>query len=484
MTAANQRTGLRRGLWTLCALGASVLVAATGFLFHLNLSTAGSLELLLVLLTALQLGFFEATVASVSAVLCLNFLFTEPVFRFTVADSRNWISLFTFEITALLVSGLSTKARLHSARAEEERIRAMQLYELSRAVLLLNQGKPIGPQMSALLLGALGIEDAGFWVRFEEGDAQPREGRVAEAHDAYLADKDSHCTETGMLFRVLRSGVSSIGGMALYDPKLDLARADAIASLAAIAFERAHAVRQENRAEVQRDAEQLRTAVLDGLAHGFKTPLTAIQAASSGLLAMGKLSSVQTELIALIDERATMLSQLTTRLLQTASLDVKLIRLHRSRICLGEVIDRVVREQEPEVRSRVRIHTTGGLKEDDVDVPMIELALQQLLDNAAKYSPVGSEIEIKVKQEDDETAMLVQNRSKAGWSLAPDDKLKIFERFYRGDSPDNRPPGTGLGLSVVKKTAEAHGGRVWAEALEGMTTFGFVVQRLRKEHRG
>ncbi len=468
------------------ALLASLLVAGACFLVHLNLSTAGSLELLLVLWIALRRGFPEATAASLGAVLCLNFLFTEPVFRFTVADPRNWVSLFTFEATALLVSGLSTKVRLHSARAEEERFKAMKLYDLSRAVLLLNQQKPIGPQLETLLRDVLGLQEAAFWVHFEDQPAEAADTPWARAgaYAIYLSGRDSDDPSTGVLGRVLRSGVSSIGGMVLRDPGLDTGRADAVASLAAIAFERARAVRQESRAELSRDAEQLRTAVLDGLAHGFKTPLTAIQTASSGLLAMGKLSPVQNELVSLIDERVTMLSQLTTRLLQTASLDVKQIRLHRSRASMADVIQRVVREQEEPVRLRTRVHVAKNLAEDDIDAPMIELALQQLLDNAQKYAAVDSAIDITVKQLQGETLVIVQNASKQGWSLTPEDRVKIFDRFYRGASTGYSPPGTGLGLSIVKKTAEAHGGRVWVEANEAITAFSFAIERLGKEHRG
>src|ERR1700722_17677845 len=89
----------------------AIVIAAIGFLFRVNLSTAGSLELILVLLVALRFGFVQATVVSVTAFWCLNFLFTAPLFTFVVADPQNWVSLFTFEAAALLVSGFSKKVR-------------------------------------------------------------------------------------------------------------------------------------------------------------------------------------------------------------------------------------------------------------------------------------------------------------------------------------------------------------------------------------
>ena len=128
-----------------------------------------------------------------------------------------------------------------------------------------------------------------------------------------------------------------MGGMTMRGWRIDPLAADAVASIAAISFARARAIQMENRAEVERDAERLRTAVLDGLAHGFKTPLTAIKTASSGLLAIDCLSATQLELVSIIDERATMLSQLTTGYckqplwrLRKFTCDV---RIHRLQIC-------------------------------------------------------------------------------------------------------------------------------------------------------
>ena len=105
-----------------------------------------------------------------------------------------------------------------------------------------------------------------------------------------------------------------------------------IASLAAIALERARSFEKESRAEAARQTEQLRTAVLDALAHAFKTPLTAIRTASSGLLEAGRLSADDLELAALIDEQAEHLNRLTTELLQMARIDAAEVRLQRERV--------------------------------------------------------------------------------------------------------------------------------------------------------
>lgn len=477
---------LRRFAMGLLLSASAIAIAATGFLVRVNLATASSLELFLVLLVALRLGFVQATMVSITAFLCLNFLFTAPVFTFIVADPQNWVSLFTFEATALLVSVLSTKVRLHAAQAEEQRARAEKLYALSRAVLLIDQRGSTSDQLSNLIRETFEVDDVQFWIAYDTTDfpreTEPRGNQPAYA--AYLEEKDSDDLIDCSSQRVLRVGTNIMGGMTMRGWKVDPLSADAIASIAATTFARTRSILLESRAEVERDAERLRGAVLDGLAHGFKTPLTAIRTASSGLLAIEHLSTTQLELVSIIDERANMLSQLTTRLLQTAALEAKEIRLRRSNTSIADLLQKVVRQQEQEVRGRIEIATPENLRNDQLDAPMIELALQQLVDNAAKYSAIGSPIPIVIRQIPSETMVVVQNATIRGSSIRLEERTRIFERFYRGTDAVHGPVGTGLGLSIVKKIAEAHGGRAWVECSDTETRFTLSIQRLEREKYG
>jgi two-component system, OmpR family, sensor histidine kinase KdpD len=465
----------------------AVVIAVVGFLLRVNLSTAGSLELILVLLIALRFGFVQATVVSVTAFWCLNFLFTAPLFTFVVADPQNWVSLFTFEAAALLVSGLSNKVRLHAAHAEEQRARAVKLYELSRAVLLIDQRGSTTDQLCGLIRETFDVHEVQFWTVDHTGELTPETSPAQanqQAYQTYLEERDSDDIIEGSSQRVLRMGTKIIGGMTMRGWRIDPLSADAVASIAAITFARIRASQLENRAEVERDAEKLRAAVLDGLAHGFKTPLTAIKTASSGLLAIEHLSATQLELVSIIDERATMLSQLTTRLLQTAALEAREVRVRRSNTSISDLVSNVVRQQEEGVRARIEVAFPGNLQSDQLDAPMIELALQQLVDNAARYSAVGTPIPIVIRQAPSETVVEVQNATINGSAIRLEERTRIFERFYRGIDAVHGPAGTGLGLSVVKKIAEVHGGRVWVECSDTATRFALSIQRYKKEKNG
>ena len=186
----------------------AIVIAAVGFLLRVNLSTAGSLELLLVLLVALRLGIFSSDRGFDRCIPELELLVTEPVFTFVVADPQNWVSLFTFEATALLVSGLSNKVRLHAAQAEEQRARAVKLYELSRAVLLIDQRGSTSDQLCGLISEIFEVEDVQFWMADDTTDA---DGTQSAAHETYLEEKDNDDLIACCSQRVLRLGTQHHG---------------------------------------------------------------------------------------------------------------------------------------------------------------------------------------------------------------------------------------------------------------------------------
>jgi two-component system sensor histidine kinase KdpD len=188
------------------------------------------------------------------------------------------------------------------------------------------------------------------------------------------------------------------------------------------------------------------------------------------------MTPIQTELVTLIDEQATMLARMTTRLLQTAALESRDIHLRRSRTSIRSLVEDLIGAQDDSIRSRLKLVAPSEGISIDVDAPMMESALLQLIDNAAKYSRVGETITVTIDQTEEETIVIVEN---VGPPIQAEERSRIFERFYRGEAAIHGPSGTGLGLSVAKKTAEAHGGRVWVESTEELTRFFFSVENYR-----
>jgi two-component system sensor histidine kinase KdpD len=263
-----------------------------------------------------------------------------------------------------------------------------------------------------------------------------------------------------------------MGALALRGTTMAPPVATALASLCATALERVRSFEREFRAEAARQSEQLRAAVLDALGHQFKTPVTTIWAASSGLLAAGGLSDVQTELLTVIDEQAKTLNDLASRLLSTAKLDSASFEPHRRPLLLSKEVNAVIQALAAPHGDRFRIAAATDETPVMADHKLIVVALMQLVDNAIKYSVPESPIDIWFGVGDAEASVTIRDH---GLVIKPDDRERIFERFYRGIATDHGPAGTGLGLSIVKRIVEAHHGRVWCESKTDGTEFSIAL---------
>jgi two-component system sensor histidine kinase KdpD len=458
----------------------AVLVVSLGsFQLHFTLPVTGFVLFLIIVVAALRLGFWQATVTSVMAVGCLDFFFTQPLYSLKT-DAAGLTALAAFESAALVVSRLSAQVQLQAHIANQQRNNMERLYDLARSVLLVNRHEPTGPQIAAFIQQAVGVDSVALFdsSTLQVCVAGTQEPAIEEAaRNAWLTDKNEDNLPGPVWSRVLRLGHKGTGAIALRADHLSPIVADAIASIAAIALERSRSLEKETRAEAARQSEQLRTAVLDALAHAFKTPLTTILAASSGLLEAGTLNAQEAELVTLIDDQSVVLNDLTTRLLQTARLEGAEIHLRREECSLGELIDEVVEPFRAQFGTRpARILVPDREVPISGDSHLIITALRQLVDNAIKYSDPGTAITISAagsgEPDDGEILISVHND---GPAIRPEDRERIFDRFYRSPGTEHRAAGTGLGLSITKKIAEAHQGRVWTASGEKGATFFFAL---------
>lgn len=463
------------------AAGAS-LITFVAYRCHFNLSSATSVQLLLVTAIALRWGFLEAGIVSLFSVACLDYFFTEPLFRFYMTDPHDWVALGAFESVALVVSSLSNQVSRHARASELHRSQLQKLYELSQSILLVDRQKPLEPQLASLLHSALRVDGLVLWNAYELRLCRSGECNVTDeqVRSIYFTESSGDDPATGFSMRVLRVGLRPIGSLVVCGHSLDAATINAAASLAAVAIERARSFSAETGAEAARQSEQLRAAVLDGLAHAFKSPLTTIRSSSSGLLAMNTLSGPEKRLVALIDQHATQLSDLSTRLLRTARLDSGELRLRREQIDLTRLIECCVEGSSHELRGHP-IDVRAGVRHSLVwvDRQLLQMALFQLLDNAAKYSSPGSSIVVDVEEEPAEMFISVRNE---GSFIPAEERDKVFQRFYRSPGSEHRAAGTGIGLSVVRRITEAHQGRTWVTSdPEHGTTFVLTLPRTARE---
>jgi two-component system sensor histidine kinase KdpD len=469
------QSAMRFAAYALAGSAAAFAAAYLGVRLHVNFSTTGFLDLLIVVLVARMSGFWEATVTSLAALTCLNYFFVPPVYSFYVADPQNWVALITFESTALLVSRLSFQMEKQARTAILERRRMEKLYELSRRTLLMNPQQSPGSQIVAQIRDVVQVDAVALFdaarARVDTAGADSPELEML-ARETYLQDRNVDQVDSMTWQRVLRPGARSIGAMVLRDINLSPLLADSIASLSAIALERARAFEKQSHAEAARQSEQLRTAVLDALAHAFKTPLTAIRTASSGLLEAGHLDSAQEELVTLIDEESDKLNALSTRLLQTARLEASETKLRKETILIPQLISEILTEHADQLGGHLaQVSITNQRCATYGDRELLRTAIMQFIDNAAKYSTPGSPIAIAVDDREGEILISVHNE---GSEVRPEDRERIFERFYRSPGSNHRAPGTGLGLSITREAAQVHQGRAWVKSEQGKGTTFFL----------
>ncbi len=467
-----------------CLAAAAILGLLTwvGFYLQANQLTISLFFLLVVVAVASFSGFWQASIASVLAVLLLDYYFEPPIFSFEVASPAIFLALATFEVTALAISRLHARELQVEREAAFQRAGMKQLYELSRSTLLLDLRQPPGQQLAILIqrifdAAAVAVFDANLGRQDRAGDWWAGEEDIAKERYLLNAAKDDPQSQTSE--RILRAGVESVGALVVRG-KLGPVVVDALAALVAIAIDRHRSFESEDRAETSRQSETLRAAVMDALAHEFKTPLTAVLTASSGLLELGGLTKPQAGLVRLIDDEAIRLNELCTRLLKTAKLDPEQVDLKTEDVIVEELVSDVLASQPVSGRGNsVSVVLDDPGLTVQADRSLLEMILKQYIDNAKKYSTPESQIRVEARRSRDEILISVHN---FGLPIRIEDRERIFERFYRLPEVKDAIPGTGIGLSVVRKAAEAHHGHVWviSDDQEGTTFFLSLPNTLRR----
>ncbi len=467
-----------------CTVGslAVLFVCLLAHWFQWMLPVAALLCLLVVVPAALLCGFWQAAVVSLSAVVVQSYLSARQAQFNPARDPANSVTLLAFVLTALIVSRLSARVTEHAKESESWGGQMHDLYEFTRRTLQMNLHVEPGAQLAELVheifaLEAVVVFDADLHEIYQAGYWHDDPQELAQ--NVYYFGTTDDDPETGISKRVVRLGSVPIGSIVVRGDTSPLTN-NAIASLIAITFDRYRAFANESRIETERQTEQLRATVLDSLAHAYKTPLTAIRAASSGLTEMGRLSPSQAELVSLIDEQAGLLNDLTTRLLITARLDAGEVSVNAADVELRPLIEEVVASLSDRLAS---MKVAIDMPDEDLilccDRQLITMLLTQYIDNACKYSIYGTTITIRAIQAKAEVIFSVNS---IGPVIPIADRERIFDRYYRSSTSSNRASGTGIGLAVAKRAALIHSGYVWvtSDENEGTSFFAAIPTPVQK----
>jgi len=439
-----------------------------------NATTTGFVYLIAVLLIAAAWGIRESVLASVAGMLCFNFFFFPPIGTLTIADPHNWIALFSFLLTAIVASELSARAK-RQARAAIDRQRELErLYRLGRSILLDRGDGPPAQRLAYHVAQVFELSSATLYDFLTEKEYRAGPDDLAIPAEVLSAALSGGAVTRADLvdarFALIRLGGKPAGVLGLRGHVSDTT-VDAIANLVAVGLERARTQEAENRAEAARQSEELKSMLLDAIAHEFKTPLTSIKAAATSVLSDEGVSAAHRELLGIVDEETDRLNHLVSDAIEMSRIEGGRFKLNRSPARPAELIERVVRQMRARLAEReVQCEIEAALPETSLDRDLIELALRQLVDNAAKYSPAGAPIRIEAARSG---ASLLFRVSDSGPGVPPRERQHVFDRFYRAPGNKHGVPGSGLGLYVVREIARAHGGDA---ALAEQTAGGAQVE--------
>jgi two-component system sensor histidine kinase KdpD len=267
-----------------------------------------------------------------------------------------------------------------------------------------------------------------------------------------------------------------IHGVALSDSALQ-----GLSNLVAIGLERLRVQEAASKAEAARQSDELKSTLLDALAHEFKTPLTSIKAASTALLSSNALRpEQQRELLSIVDEETDRLSVLVTEAIQMARIEAGRVILRRESHSVQELVESVLNKLRTVVEDRkIQVNIAAGLPPVWVDGELIEVALRQLIDNALKYSPAGSPVSLAAESKEGRVIVSVADH---GPGIPEAEQSRIFEKFYRAEASRHQIPGAGLGLVIAREIIHAHGGEIWVDSKPGEgSIFEFSLPSSTKE---
>lgn len=474
--AANSRPAWQRFGLAILAI-AAVTLAATPLLGHLDLANIVMLFLLAVLGVAVHLGRGPALLAAFLAVGAFDFFFVPPRFSMTVNDGQYLITFAVMLAAALLTAELAAGLSRQAEEAVRREAVAQALYEMARDLAgapTLDEVTTITRRFAAAAIGARVV----LLLPDQDRTLQPHPAApefAIESHLACMAYASTRPAECDSLapdgyataYFPLRApsgmrGVAAVApvGAGTSDLRAHQPLLEAMASLIAIALERVHYVEAAQASQIDAAGERFRSSVLSALSHDLRTPLTALVGMADALVRTrpDPPAEVRETAIAVRDQ-AHRLAGLVANLLDMAKLQSGKVTLKKEWQSLEEIVGAAINLLGPALAGHpVTTALTPALPLVEFDAVLIERVLGNLLENAAKYSPPGTPIEISATLDAGLFRVCVGDRGPGFPADCPDP----FAPFVRGRSESSQP-GVGLGLSICRAIVEAHGGTIEIE---------------------
>jgi two-component system sensor histidine kinase KdpD len=425
--------------------------------------------------------------AAFLSIAAFDFFFVPPRFTFAVSDFRYGLTFLVMLAIALVISGLTLRIReqAETARARERHTGA--LYAMSRELAATRgfsdlarvasrhlqdvfdaRAQLLFPDATGRLHGPVGVPPAYPIDEKEQSVAHWAftRGRIAGVGTDTLPSAQAFyqpLVASGGIIGVL--GLRPANPQRFEDPTV-LQLAETFAGQAALALERAMFAERAQREQLEIEAERLRTALLSSLSHDLRTPLGSITGAASSLLEERNAltEGARRDLLQTILEEAQRMNRLIGNLLDMIRVESGALEVQKEWQPLEEVVGVALIRLEDRLRGHpVQVNLPPDLPLVPLDGVLMEQVFVNLLENAVKYTPPATPIEIAATAADGVVRVDVADR---GPGLPPGEESRIFDKFYRAQGTPTQG-GIGLGLTICRGIITAHGGRIWAENRPG-----------------
>jgi two-component system sensor histidine kinase KdpD len=445
-------------------------IAALTFLFYrvmtVNDTTAALGFLLAILFTAAYGKLAGAIAASILATLCLDYFFLLPIGQITIASAEDWVALAVFLTVALMTSHVSMRLRRQRDELRANGREIEQQYALSRALLMAGPGDDFPRLVVNKCMEVFGFTEA---VLFEAGSGQTfrsqAEGAITEDKLRHVALYGSIVSDPDRNLMVIpvTLGNRTLGSLGFRGPMTSEASLQALGNIVAIGLAQAQAQEAGSRAAAVRKGEELKSVLLDALAHDLKTPLTAMEASVDLLLQPGLISSDQRrDLLQIVQQEVHGLKRMVAQAIHLARIDAERLKLNLQPKHPRELVEAALRLLgDPSASRRFDTEIPEDLPAVAVDPELLVQALKQIIDNALKYSAPRSPIVIAAEEADGILSISVRDH---GRGITEVEQRHVFDKFYRGPFGESAIQGTGMGLSIAREIVEAHNGSIRVES--------------------
>ena len=431
---------------------------------------------------AARFGLLPSLLASVVASLCYNFFFLPPLYTFTIADPTNVLAFIFFIIMSVIVSNVAARVRTQAVTAMARARTTESLYAFSRkltGVGTLDDVLWATAYQTAMMLkvrvvlllpkdGSI-VVAAGYPPEDVLDEADLAAAKWAWQNNRPAGRGSDTLPGAKRLFLPMRTGRGAIGVIGIDSDKTgplltpdERRLLDALIDQGALAVERVHLVQDMDQVKRTVETDRLRSALLTSISHDLKTPLAAVLGAAGTLRELSsKLSDAEkTDLLATIIDESERLNRFIANLLDMTKLESGAIVPNTAQYDLREIVGSALRRADKILNGhRVELQLDADLPMLKLDAVLFEQALFNLLDNAAKYSPAGSTVQMRGWRDSDSVVLEILDE---GGGIPADDLEHIFDKFYRVQKGDQVRPGTGLGLAISRGFIEAMNGTIVA----------------------